>query len=153
MFLYVVTNRVNGKQYVGITNDVIRRKRFHFSGHGSKLLHHAIKKYGRHNFDFNAWYEGDECFIKMMECSIIVALGTRAPHGYNLTWGGDGTRGLRLTDETRKKLSAAHKGQVNLDARAASYTRGAPEDAASMEAEVQDGSKESVRPSGCRRGC
>jgi group I intron endonuclease len=112
VFLYVITNRINGKQYVGITNDVIRRKRFHFSGHGSKLLRHAITKYGRHIFEFKTWYEGDECFIKMMECSIIVALGTRAPHGYNLTWGGDGTRGLHPTAETRKKLSAAHKGQI-----------------------------------------
>jgi len=150
MFLYVVTNRVNGKQYVGITNDVIRRKRFHFSGHGSKLLHHAIKKYGRHNFDFNTWYEGDECFIKMMECSIIVALGTRAPHGYNLTWGGDGTRGLRLTDETRKKLSAAHKGQVT-------WMRGrrhTPEARQKMRQAWKQKCKIGAKsPSGCRRGC
>ena len=112
MFLYVITNRVNEKQYVGITDDVARRRRFHLSGHGSKLVYQAAKKYGKDNLQLEVWYEGDEDWIKMMEYRAIVMLETRAPHGYNLTLGGDGTWGLRPTAETRKKLSMAHTGQV-----------------------------------------
>jgi len=111
MFLYVITNRVNGKQYVGITTDVEKRWRKHRSGHGSKLVRHAIQKYGRDNFDFEVWYSGDEDWIKMMEYRAIVMLDTRTPHGYNLTLGGEGSLGCKPGTGTRQKMSVAHRGR------------------------------------------
>lgn len=110
MFLYVVTNRVNGKQYVGITTNIEQRRREHFSGHGSKLLHHALKKYGRDNLQWEVWYEGDEDWIKMLEYRAIVMLETRAPKGYNLTLGGEGSVGWRPSAETREKFRHRRNG-------------------------------------------
>lgn len=111
MTLYVVTNLVNGKQYVGITVDLERRRREHISGHGSKIVYKAIQKYGIDNLHFEPWYEGDEQWIKMMEYRTILALNTLAPSGYNLTFGGEGTLGWKASEETKRKMSAARNGK------------------------------------------
>lgn len=111
MFLYVVTNRVNGKQYVGITANIEQRRREHLSGHGSRLLHHAIKKYGKDSLQWDVWYEGDEGWIKTMEYRAIVMLETRAPRGYNLTLGGEGSVGWKPGEETKARMRAAHLGK------------------------------------------
>jgi group I intron endonuclease len=113
MFLYVITNLVNGKQYVGIANHPERRKVEHFSGHGSKLVRQALRKYGRENLHFEVWYEGPEDWIKMMEYRAIVMLDTRAPYGYNLTLGGEGAPGWRHSDETRRKMSSSRTAERN----------------------------------------
>ena len=84
MFLYVITNRVNGKQYVGITRNPKCRKREHLSGRRGSLVALAVRKYGRQKFDMEVWYEADEEWIKLMECRAILALSTLAPTGYNL---------------------------------------------------------------------
>ena len=111
MTLYVITNLVNGKQYVGIAVDFERRCREHISGHGSKIVCQAIQKYGIDNLTFEVWYEGDEQWIKALEHRAILALGTCAPSGYNLTFGGEGSLGWRASEETRRKMSEAHKGK------------------------------------------
>ena len=111
MTLYVITNTVNGKQYVGIAVDFERRRREHISGHGSKIVHQAIQKYGVDNLIFDVWYEGDEQWIKTMERRAILALDAMAPSGYNLTFGGDGSLGWRASEETRRKMSKARKGK------------------------------------------
>jgi group I intron endonuclease len=111
MTLYVVTNLVNGKQYVGIAVDFERRCREHISGRGSKIVHQAIQKYGIDNLAFEAWYEGDEEWIKTMERRAILALHTLAPSGYNLTFGGEGSLGWRASEETKRKMSEARRGR------------------------------------------
>ena len=113
MFLYVITNLVNGKQYVGITVNTDQRRREHYSGHGSKLVRQAIRKYGRENLALEVWYEGDADWIKAMEYRAIVMLETRAPKGYNLTLGGEGSVGWRPDENTRQKMSVARSGDRN----------------------------------------
>jgi len=110
MTLYVITNLINGKQYVGIAVDFERRCREHISGNGSQIVYQAIQKYGIDNLRFEAWYQGDEQWIKTMERRVILALDTMAPSGYNLTFGGEGSLGWRASEETRRKMSEAHKG-------------------------------------------
>jgi group I intron endonuclease len=111
MTLYVITNLVNGKQYVGIAVGFGRRCREHISGHGSKIVYQAIQKYGIDNLRFEAWYEGDEQWIRTMERRAILALDAMAPSGYNLTFGGEGSLGWRASEETRRKMSEARKGK------------------------------------------
>ncbi len=111
MFLYVVTNLVNGKQYVGIAIDFKRRWREHRSGYGSKLVYQAIQKYGIKNLDFKVICKGTEAYVKEMEVRAICMLNTMAHSGYNLTEGGDtGTLGFRHSMETRKQMRDSHKG-------------------------------------------
>lgn len=106
MLVYKVTNTVNGKAYIGITaRTVDLRWRFHLNkaNNGSRFaLHCAMRKYGADNFRVEAIYTAtslDE--LKACEKGLIAAHGTFAPHGYNMTAGGDGVWGLRHGPETR----------------------------------------------------
>ncbi len=111
--LYTVVNQVNGKQYIGISSRVARRWVEHKSGHGSKLIYQAIKKYGLDALKFDIFCEGCEENIKKLEVAMIEKYNTLAPGGYNLTKGGEGSLGWKPSKETRKKMSAAHSGEKN----------------------------------------
>ncbi len=112
--LYVITNLVNGKQYVGITQQrPEQRRNEHFSGKGSKLIKNAIRKYGRDNLSFEVLYEGSQQWIAMMEYRTILALGTLAPQGYNLALGGDVATGWRHSEATRRAMSVTRTGSGN----------------------------------------
>jgi group I intron endonuclease len=113
MFLYIITNIVNKKQYVGIATNPDRRWIEHRCGHGSILVYQAIKKYGLKNFQFETMHEGIEQEIKELEILSIQTLETRAPNGYNLTAGGEGSWGWSPSEETRRKMSLARKGERN----------------------------------------
>jgi len=110
MFLYVITNLVNGKRYVGITIDVERRWQEHRSGRGSLLVSRAITKYGIDNIKFEVICKATEDYTKEMEIKFIHSLNTMQPNGYNLTGGGEGTLGRKYSDVTRKKLRDNHQG-------------------------------------------
>jgi len=112
LYLYIIVNRVNGKKYVGITNNLQQRRREHYSGNGSKIIWQAIQKYGANNLVMCARYAADELWIKEMEQTLIRVLNTRSPNGYNLTDGGEGSLGWKPSEETRKKMSEAHKGKT-----------------------------------------
>jgi len=105
--IYTISNKSNGKQYVGISSDLKRRWRDHKNADGwCAALHNAIKKHGKDSFDFthiaDAFSWQDACDI---EKSLIQDLNTKAPNGYNLTYGGDGTLGFRHTEEECKRRS------------------------------------------------
>ena len=106
----------NGKSYVGVTSyNLNYRKREHFYKvrRGSKTAFHcALRKYWKHNkWSILGEYETFDC-AKKKEIELIKSLDTRAPHGYNLTTGGDGIVGQKFSLEYRKKLSEAHMGYV-----------------------------------------
>ena len=110
--IYVITNMINGKKYVGLTNSLSKRWNKHKNAKGSApALHAAIKKYGYENFDFCHYADtfGPDA-AKIIEISLIRDLGTLAPTGYNLTSGGEGT--LSPSKELRAKLSISHKGKM-----------------------------------------
>jgi group I intron endonuclease len=111
--LYTITNKVNGKQYIGISSRVARRWVEHKSGHGSKLVYQAIKKYGLDSLEFDILCEGCEGDIKKLEVAMIAKHNTLAPNGYNLTEGGEGSTGWKPSAETRKKMSEARSGDKN----------------------------------------
>ena len=112
-YLYTITNSVNAKQYVGITNNVGRRWIEHKSGHGSKLVWQAVKKYGVENLVLDVLCEGCIEDIKQLEILLIQHLETQAPRGYNLTEGGEGATGWKHSNSTRKKMSESRKGSSN----------------------------------------
>ena len=106
--VYKHTNLQNGKVYIGITcKDVAVRWK---NGKGYQKGTHfrnAIDKYGWGNFAHDILFENlneDEAKRKEIE---LIALYKSADHeyGYNTTNGGDGTSGLKHSEETRKKLS------------------------------------------------
>ena len=103
MFLYKITNYVNGKEYIGISKSPSKRWLNHKGGRGSKLVYQAIRKYGLENIKFDVLYTGCEEDICQLEIDLIAQRQTEAPHGYNLTAGGSGLPNLRDGKNPRAK--------------------------------------------------
>lgn len=97
MFIYCITNLINGKQYVGKTTTTIEQ-RFKEHCRGSKKqyknrpLYDAFNKYGIENFKIECLEEiEDESILSDREIYWINELGTYGKGGYNATKGGDGS--------------------------------------------------------------
>lgn len=87
--IYVITNLVNGKQYVGQAKNAMQRFKAHLSARDDTVLHKAILKYGKNNFNLQIlesqivnYNEREQYWIKKLE--------TMCPFGYNMTEGGEG---------------------------------------------------------------
>jgi len=113
--IYGILNTVNGKWYIGQSVDVRKRWRSHrrelsMGIHPNAHLQSAFSHYGECAFSFEIL---EECAVADLNDREIVWIKEKGSYhnGYNLTTGGDGTCGLLVSDETRKKMSAAHRGQ------------------------------------------
>jgi group I intron endonuclease len=116
-FIYLVTNVISGKRYVGKTTlRVDQRWKYHlYAAKTGSLchLHKAIRKYGPPSFMVETLAQFvDEISLDFAERKFIKELGTKVPAGYNLTDGGEGTSGLRrpCSEETKKKISQSSRG-------------------------------------------
>lgn len=111
--VYLYTNTVNGKKYVGITMLTLR----HRTGQhptADTYLGRSIRKYGRDAFNVEVidnagtkeeLYEKEKYWIK--------ELNTLAPNGYNMNHGGDGIN--VHTEETRLRISISKLGKPRPD--------------------------------------
>jgi len=108
--IYLITNLINQKKYVGITKKTIeerwqdhiktakkRRKKY--------AVHNAILKYGLENFSIVLLEENDNVEREMF----WIEQHDSYNNGYNLTKGGDGTNGITVTIEEREKRSIRAK--------------------------------------------
>ena len=115
-YIYLRTNKVNGKQYVGqvITKRFKERQRKWKSNsyrYAGKVINNARAKYGIEAFGFEILKECDDKELNYWERYYIKELNTKTPYGYNMTDGGDGKSGCPISEETKKKMSEAHKGE------------------------------------------
>lgn len=97
MVIYLVTNKINGKQYVGQTiRPLAERWRDHCRLDNENYFHRAIHKYGRENFDIKVIDTAEnEAELDRKEIAWIKKLDTMVPNGYNLKPGGNvAMRGL-----------------------------------------------------------
>lgn len=63
-YIYKIENLVNHKKYIGLTNNLSRRKARHFTDlycgrHDNSFLQKEFKQYGKENFSFEKIFEGD----------------------------------------------------------------------------------------------
>ena len=94
--IYVITNNINGKQYVGLSKDCWRRWADHYSkSYNStriddlnKALYLAMRKYGRENFSFRIIEQCPPEELADKEKYWIQQLDTYH-NGYNASPGGD----------------------------------------------------------------
>lgn len=114
MKLYIITNRVNGKRYVGITSRSIKERWLEHvqaaSAGDRRALCCAIRKYGKESFDIQVASSAetwDELCAK--ERDFISALSTICPAGYNMTSGGDGVNGL--PPEIIERIAKGNRGR------------------------------------------
>jgi group I intron endonuclease len=105
MFVYLITNTINGKRYVGqTTHSLEKRWREHKSRDGCHALYNAIKKYGSDNFIIESICEPPTVELAHeMERYYIQRYCSKSPNGYNLTDGGEGV--VNPTEETRRKIA------------------------------------------------
>lgn len=112
--IYLLTCTVTGKQYVGKTKRKLGRRITEHKRDSSRNrpgIDHAIFVHGWENFTVEVL---ETCPVEKLderEIFWIRELNTKAPHGYNLTDGGDGGRGCSPSAETREKISAKMKGR------------------------------------------
>jgi len=114
--VYCVTNKVNGKQYVGKTvGPLDKRKWKHESDaklESETYFHRALRKYGFNNFEWEILFESDNSEILILvEMDMIKDLSSKKPSGYNLTDGGEGLDGYTHSEETKRKIGLGNKGK------------------------------------------
>lgn len=120
--IYLVTNKINGKQYVGQTwNTLHRRWANHVTNKGVIKLYNSIKKYGKDNFTIefltlahtqpvaDYW---EDYFIKKYDT---------IKSGFNIREGG--SRG-KVSPSTKKKMSAWQIGRKLSDEHKSNVAKG-----------------------------
>lgn len=121
-YVYKITNKVNGKIYIGKTGDATRRWKKHLTvaksptQNNHRLIHKAIRKYGENNFSFEIIESVDlesEALEKEMRWIAYYQSNTARygkDAGYNQTDGGEGTSGHKHSEESIKQMSESHIG-------------------------------------------
>jgi predicted GIY-YIG superfamily endonuclease len=101
----------NGKQYIGMTSDTLRRRinnhRMYMRKGCDFAVYRAWRKYGDPEVKTLAVVEPH--MLRETERKAIAVFGTMVPNGYNLMLGGEGAD--IASEETRAKQSIARKGR------------------------------------------
>jgi group I intron endonuclease len=121
MKIYVITNEVNGKQYVGQTIKTIEKRwKQHLRDIKRQALphlYHSMSKYGIDKFSIRELYEcHTQEELDFAEIFYIALLGTKSPNGYNLTNGGAtgaAHTGHKHSEETKAFLKEHFTGEGN----------------------------------------
>jgi len=112
--IYTITNLLNAKKYVGSAVNLERRKKEHFSSlrdctHFNRHLQNAWNKYGEENFRFKPLLYCHKKDLLFYEQRAIDVFGMT--NLYNISPVAGSVLGIKFTEESRKRLSEAHKGQ------------------------------------------
>jgi len=115
---YLITCLVTGHNYVGITSRGVRQRWNEHLYSARKrpnvgLVNRAIAKHGADQFIIQVICEArswaDLCAV---EPTLIDQFQTRAPHGYNLSEGGEGPFGAKHSAESIERSASKHRGKT-----------------------------------------
>lgn len=113
--IYKITNTLNGKFYIGQTLNLYARWANHKTasrGESQYHLHRAMRRYGVEHFTIEIIEESvPEILLNDREVLWIVTTNSIANGNYNMTNGGNGTRGWRHTSESKTKIANGNRGK------------------------------------------
>lgn len=114
MVVYAITNKINGKKYIGITTNSFAERYPHgIRAHHNPHLRNSVKKYGQENFEvilLEKNVEDMETLCKLEEMYIKKYDTCNPDKGYNKSLGGLGVRLPHpFTEEHCKKISQTKK--------------------------------------------
>ena len=112
MFIYVITNKLNNKIYVGQTINTVEERFKDHCRRNNTAIDRAIHKYGKENFEVETICEADsiEELNELERYYIWLANSTDPDIGYNLCKGGDNTMGYHHREESKKKMTQSRIG-------------------------------------------
>lgn len=116
-FIYKITNLVNGKIYIGKTDNIKKRWNAHKTAAINKIpgdyayFHRAINKYGPDNFksEIVEEFTSEQRALEAETKYIALFDSMNRDIGYNRTEGGDGASGYKFSEEDKQKMSAHKK--------------------------------------------
>lgn len=107
--VYMATNKINGKRYIGVTKFILRKRvtqHFYYAFQGKRydsIFYKAIRKYHRDDFSWSILFSTSSYDVALKkEVFFIKKLNPE----YNITLGGEGSAGRKMSDYCRKKLHA-----------------------------------------------
>jgi len=105
--IYKITNRINGKVYIGQSNNCNRRFQEHIKGkqNGVSLIHLAIKKYGIQNFDLEIIEKEIEDYDEKEKFWISFYKSNQRDYGYNILEGDQNPPRIEGEDSCLFKIS------------------------------------------------
>lgn len=113
--IYRIRNKINDKSYIGQGVIISNRRQSHFGSlkrgkHKNNHLQNAYNKYGKSNFEWIPLFECSIESLDYLETFYIRIFHANDPkYGYNMDSGGN-SKGKRMTEETKKKMSLARIG-------------------------------------------
>lgn len=117
MLVYLITNIINGKRYVGATTRGLEQRfKEHIRGTNRRrhqIVHDAIKKYGTDAFTIVKLQDCQTLEeLELAETRWIAALHTLVnEHGYNVAITNNAMKGRKHSTSTRQLLSELNRGQ------------------------------------------
>lgn len=115
MVIYLFTNKINNKQYVGLTTrDLEVRKQEHLRNKNGYFAN-ALKHHGVENFNLTVIDEADNLDeLNALEIKYIQEFNTMYPNGYNLCLGGGVTDGFTHSEESKRMMSMTKKAKGSM---------------------------------------
>jgi group I intron endonuclease len=112
LIIYKITNKINGKVYIGQTTRALHERWVGHCHHKHKkrsAVGEAIKVYGKENFTIEEIAQASTREeLDQLEIKYIAQLNSLAPNGYNLKTGG--SSGYRYTKESRQRMRESKLG-------------------------------------------
>lgn len=117
-YIYCYKNKINGKCYIGKTNNISQRKNRHrrnaFIDKNTLPLYNALRKYGEDNFEFSILdkFHIEDIIFDLEIFYISAYKSNNRDYGYNVTSGGEGSSGTKH-NENQKKSNKLKVGESN----------------------------------------
>lgn len=107
--VYVHTNKINGKKYVGITCQPVDERWRNGKGYKNSKFKNAINKYGWDSFEHEILYTRLTKLEAEQKEQELIEKYNSMENGYNACEGGGVSVGYRHTKESREKMSKTRK--------------------------------------------